>query len=197
MVALTVNLKLPALEGVPLMVSPASVRPSGRVPVSMLQAMGLVPVAAKVWLYASPTLPSGRVVVVMAGLVTGIGSQIAYSLVSAETVMLVPVITVPLALVAQPLNCLFAGAVKVQAGSVYSPETPVTSAIVPVPPFALKLTVWVCEASSGVSLKIITAVTPSDKRSTASAALPSNLALAAAKSFNVEPSAALTKTKRS
>ena len=49
-------------------------------------------------------MPSGRVVGVMAGLVTGIGSQIAYSLVSADTVMLVSVITAPLALLAQPLN---------------------------------------------------------------------------------------------
>ena len=84
----------------------------------MLQAMGLVPVAAKVWLYASPTLPSGRATVVMAGLVTGIGSQIAYSVASAVTVMLASVITAPLALVAQPLNCLPEGAVKVQVGSV-------------------------------------------------------------------------------
>ena len=84
----------------------------------MPQVMGLVPVAAKVWLYASPTLPSGRVMVVMAGLETGIGSQIAYSVVFSVTLMLVSVITAPLALVAQPLNCLSEGAVKVQAGSV-------------------------------------------------------------------------------
>ena len=37
--------------------------------------------------------------------VAGIVSQIAYSVVSAVTVMLVPVITAPLALLAQPLNC--------------------------------------------------------------------------------------------
>ena len=33
----------------------------------MLHLMGVVPVAVRVWLYASPTLPSGRLDVVMLG----------------------------------------------------------------------------------------------------------------------------------
>ena len=50
--------------------------------------------------------------------------------------------TLPVALVAQPTNLLPSGAMKPFAGSVYAPaETPVTSAIAPVPPFALKPTV--------------------------------------------------------
>ena len=43
----------------------------------------------------------------------------------------------------QALNCLPAGAVKSQAGRTYSPASPVASAIVPVPPFASNVTVWV------------------------------------------------------
>ena len=33
----------------------------------MLHVIGAVPVAVRVWLYASPTLPSGRLLVVMLG----------------------------------------------------------------------------------------------------------------------------------
>ena len=67
--ALTVNLAVPSAVGVPL-ISPVvsfSVRPSGRAPPLMLHLMGVVPVAVRVWLYASPTLPSGRLDVVMLG----------------------------------------------------------------------------------------------------------------------------------
>ena len=84
LVALTVNLKSPALEGVPLMVSPTSVRPSGRAPLT-LHVIGVVPSAVRIWLYASPTLPSGRVSVVMVTLWL-LGANCAVSLVtSAET----------------------------------------------------------------------------------------------------------------
>ena len=37
----------------------------------MFHVMGVVPVAVRVWLYASPTLPSGRVSVVMVGGASG------------------------------------------------------------------------------------------------------------------------------
>ena len=68
LVALTVNLAVPSAVGVPL-ISPVSafrLRPAGRPP-SMLHVIGAVPVAVRVWLYASPTLPFGRVSVVMLG----------------------------------------------------------------------------------------------------------------------------------
>ena len=70
--ALTVNLAVPSAVGVPL-ISPVSafrLRPAGRPP-SMLHVIGAVPVAVRVWLYASPTLPSGRVSVVMLGAASG------------------------------------------------------------------------------------------------------------------------------
>ena len=65
--AFTVKVNVPAVVGVPEMVLPERVKPAGRLPLSMLQVMGAAPVAARVWLYASPTLPPDRVVVVMAG----------------------------------------------------------------------------------------------------------------------------------
>ena len=68
LVALTVKVELPAAVGVPLIlpVSLFRLRPSGRAPI-MLHVMGVVPVAVRIWLYASPTLPSGRLDVVMLG----------------------------------------------------------------------------------------------------------------------------------
>ena len=65
--ALTVKLAVPAAVGVPLIlpVPLFRLRPSGRAPLLMLHVMGVVPVAVRIWLYASPTLPSGRVSVVM------------------------------------------------------------------------------------------------------------------------------------
>ena len=71
--ALTVKLAVPAVVGVPL-ISPvvsSSVRPSGRAPPLMLHLMGVVPLAVRVWLYASPTLPSGSVSVMILGAVAG------------------------------------------------------------------------------------------------------------------------------
>ena len=67
--ALTVNLAVPSAVGVPL-ISPVvsfSVKPSGRALPLTLHVMGVVPSAVRVWLYASPTLPFGRVSVVMVG----------------------------------------------------------------------------------------------------------------------------------
>ena len=67
--AVTVNLAVPSAVGVPL-ISPVvsfSVKLSGRVPPIMFHVMGVVPSAVRVWLYASPTLPFGRVSVVMLG----------------------------------------------------------------------------------------------------------------------------------
>ena len=72
LVALTVKVAVPSAVGVPL-ISPVSafrLRPAGRPP-SMLHVIGAVPVAVRVWLYASPTLPSGRVSVVMVGAASG------------------------------------------------------------------------------------------------------------------------------
>ena len=68
LVALTVKVAVPSAVGVPL-ISPVSafrLRPAGRPP-SMLHVIGAVPVAVRIWLYASPTLPSGRLDVVMVG----------------------------------------------------------------------------------------------------------------------------------
>ena len=66
---LTVKLAVPAAVGVPLIlpVVSSSVRPSGRAPPIMFHVMGVVPSAVRVWLYASPTLPFGRLLVVMVG----------------------------------------------------------------------------------------------------------------------------------
>ena len=70
----------------------------------------------------------------------GMVSQTAVTVVSAVTVIFSwAAFSTPPTL--QALNCLPEGAVKVQAGSSYSPETPVASAIVPVPPLAAKDTV--------------------------------------------------------
>ena len=65
--ALTVKVAVPSAVGSPLIppVFSSSFRPSGRAPPLMLHVMGAVPSAARVWLYASPTLPSGRASVVM------------------------------------------------------------------------------------------------------------------------------------
>ena len=67
--AFTVKVNVPVAVGVPEMIPERErVRPAGRLlPLSSVQVMGAVPVAARVWLYASPTLPPCRVVVVMTG----------------------------------------------------------------------------------------------------------------------------------
>ena len=82
-----------------------------------------------------------------------------------------PAITAPVAPVDQPLNCLPAGAVKPFAGSVYAPAgTPVTSAIVPVPPFALNLTVYVVTGTTTETVPAcVVRATLSSLRFTASA----------------------------
>ena len=49
-VALTVNANVPAVVGVPEMVLPDKLRPSGRSPLSMLHVIGESPVASSVWL---------------------------------------------------------------------------------------------------------------------------------------------------
>ena len=43
-------MNVPAAVGVPEMVLPDKLRPSGRLPLSMLHVMGVSPVAARVWL---------------------------------------------------------------------------------------------------------------------------------------------------
>ena len=83
-------------------------------------------------------LPS---VTVISYSVTGLSSQMAYNVVSAVTLIVASSITAPVALVAQPLNCLPVGAVNAHEGKEYAPETPVTSAIAPEPPFLSNFTV--------------------------------------------------------
>ena len=89
LVALTVKVELPAAVGVPLIlpVSLFRLRPAGRLPLSMLHVMGAVPSAVRVWLYASPTLPSGRVSVVMVTLWL-LGANCAVSLVTSAGTLL-------------------------------------------------------------------------------------------------------------
>jgi hypothetical protein len=74
--AFTVKLDVPAVVGVPdiMPVVSASSKPAGNVPLSILHVMGAVPVASRVWLYATPTSPSGRVVVVIVGDAVGSGA---------------------------------------------------------------------------------------------------------------------------
>jgi hypothetical protein len=69
--ALTVNVELPAVVGMPEItpVAAARVKPAGSEPVSMLQVIGFALVAARVALYATPTVPFANDVVVMAGAV--------------------------------------------------------------------------------------------------------------------------------
>jgi hypothetical protein len=69
--ALTVKLDVPSPSavGVPeiVPVSSARLKPAGNVPLSRCHVMGVSPLAASVWLYATPTVPPGNVVVVIAG----------------------------------------------------------------------------------------------------------------------------------
>ena len=72
LVALIVKSDLPATVGVPV-ISPVlsfMLSPSGKLPLATLQVIGVVPVAARVWLYAVPTTPSARLVVVIVGAVS-------------------------------------------------------------------------------------------------------------------------------
>ena len=65
-----VKLDVPLVVGVPLMipVEPASDSPAGRLPALTVHVRGVVPpVSASVWLYAVPTVPAGRLDVVIDG----------------------------------------------------------------------------------------------------------------------------------
>ena len=66
--ALTTKLNVPGCIGVPE-ITPAfeRVKPFGKLPPVILHVMGVVPAACNVWLYATPTVPFGRVVVVIVG----------------------------------------------------------------------------------------------------------------------------------
>src|SRR3990172_9297337 len=68
LVARTVKLLVPAAVGEPAITPAAdSVSPPGSAPLARLQVkLPVPPVAASGWLYATPTVPSGRVVVPMA-----------------------------------------------------------------------------------------------------------------------------------
>ena len=60
-VALTVKLNVPVAVGVPDIVPfAARDKPPGNVPLAISQAIGVVPVAASVWLYAVPSTPPGK-----------------------------------------------------------------------------------------------------------------------------------------
>jgi hypothetical protein len=67
-VAFTVKLNVPVAEGVPE-ITPAveRVKPVGNEPLSRVHVIGVEPVAVRVWLYAVPSTPPGKVVVVIAG----------------------------------------------------------------------------------------------------------------------------------
>ena len=67
-VALTVKLNVPDDPGVPE-ITPAGliVKPAGKLPDEISQVIGVAPVAASVSLYAIPTVPLGKVVVVITG----------------------------------------------------------------------------------------------------------------------------------
>ena len=67
-VTFTVKLEEPAVVGVPEITPPELiVRPAGRLPELVVQLYGVAPpVAAKDWLYATPTCPPGNELVVIA-----------------------------------------------------------------------------------------------------------------------------------
>jgi hypothetical protein len=70
LVALTVNVYVVAVAGVPVIVPlPRRFKPAGNAPLSRLHIMGVSPVAASGWLYAVPTVPFGNVAVVIVGAV--------------------------------------------------------------------------------------------------------------------------------
>ena len=66
--ALAVKLNVPAADGVPE-ITPLLFRlkPVGRLPTEIDHVIGVVPVAARVWLYDCPTVPAGKVDVVIVG----------------------------------------------------------------------------------------------------------------------------------
>jgi hypothetical protein len=69
-VALTVKVLIPAVVGIPLMmpVDEFRLRLAGSAPPEILQVKGnAVLAASKVWLYAIPTVPSGKLPVVIIG----------------------------------------------------------------------------------------------------------------------------------
>ena len=65
--AVTVKLAVPAAVGVPEILLSISSNPAGRLPIVIDHVIGCVPVAARIWLYALPTAPLGRSVVVISG----------------------------------------------------------------------------------------------------------------------------------
>ena len=80
-VTFTVTVELPAVVGVPLTVHPVSVSPAGRVPEEMEQLYGGVPsLAVMVELYTVPTVPPGKVLVMVsaAGAMTMVSFWLAF-----------------------------------------------------------------------------------------------------------------------
>ena len=80
---------------------------------------------------------------------TGISSQIAYTVLFSVISTLVTVS--PSVVNDHPLNCFPLGAVNPFAGNVYSPVKPVFAAIVPLPPLASNVSVYV---TTGMSSQI-------------------------------------------
>ena len=80
---------------------------------------------------------------------TGIGSQIAYTVLFSVISTFVTI--APAVVNDHPLNCFPLGAVNPFAGNVYSPVKPVFAAIVPVPPLASNVSVYV---TTGISSQI-------------------------------------------
>jgi hypothetical protein len=67
-VKVDVSVSVAVVVGVPEITPVAAMfKPAGKVPLSRLHVMGVVPVAVSVWLYPFPTAPSGNVSVVIVG----------------------------------------------------------------------------------------------------------------------------------
>lgn len=96
---LTVIGEEPAVVGVPLTVQPVSVRPAGRVPV-MEHEYGAVPsLAVMDALYATPTVPPGRVLVIVnaAGAMTMVSAALTFCAGLPESVTFTVISDEPLA----------------------------------------------------------------------------------------------------
>ena len=116
-VTLTVTITLPAVVGVPLTTHPVSERPCGNAPV-IKQLYGEVPpLAVIVALYATPTVPFGKVFVIVSALgaitIVSLALMLCVGLLESVTftvtVELPAVVGVPLT--AQPLRLSPAGSV--------------------------------------------------------------------------------------
>ena len=135
-VTVTVTVEAPAVVGVPLTVQPLRVSPAGSVPELMEQVYGVVPPFASIGaLYATPTVPFGKVFVSVsaAGLMTIVsGPEVVCdgdpeSSTFTVTVELPAVVGVPLTV--QPLNDKPAGRVPDVIVQLYGEVPPATPTV--------------------------------------------------------------------